>query len=73
MFEDIAQRFGAVGAGDALFTAVSRAARPDNRKLSSRASSSIFKFAAEIDKLAARLPEFLRELSAFPTATGASM
>jgi hypothetical protein len=70
MFEDHRAALRAVGAGDALFTAVSRAARPDNRKLSAAQVRSMLQVAAEIDKLAARLPEFLRELVSFPYRDG---
>ncbi len=70
VFEDRRAALRAVGDGDALLTAVSRAARPDNRKLSDPQLGVMLQVAAEIDKLAARLPDFLREQVSFPYRDG---
>jgi hypothetical protein len=69
-FEDHRLALRAVGAGDALLTAVSRAARPDNRKLSAAQLGIMLQVAAAIEKLAARVPEFLREQITFPYREG---
>ena len=70
MFEDRRAALRAVGAGDALLTAVSHADRPDKRKLSNVQMQTALEVAAQIDKLAARLPAFLRELVSFPYRDG---
>jgi len=70
VFEDHRLALRAVGAGDALLTAVSRAARPDNRKLSAAQLGLMLQVAAAIDKLAARVPDFLREQITFPYREG---
>jgi hypothetical protein len=69
-FEDHRLALRAVGAGDTLLTAVSRAARPDNRKLSAAQLGIMLQVAAAIEKLAARVPEFLREQITFPYLEG---
>jgi hypothetical protein len=70
LFEDHRAALRAVDAGDALLTALSHAARPDRRKLSSAQMETMLQVAGEIDKLAARLPSFLRELTSFPYRDG---
>lgn len=70
MLEDRRSALGALAAGDALFTAVSHAARPDNRRLSAPQFDSMLQVAAEMDKLAARLPDFLRAKATFPYREG---
>ena len=68
--EDRRTALRAVGAGDSLLTAVSRTARPDNRRLSDAQVEIMLQIAAEIEKLAARLPHFLREQVSFPYRDG---
>jgi hypothetical protein len=70
VFEDRRAALRAVGAGDALLTAVSYAARPDKRKLPNAQIQAALQVAAQIDKLSARLPAFLRELISFPYRYG---
>jgi len=70
VFEDRRLALRAVGAGDALLTAVSHAARPDHRKLSAAQLGLMLQVAAEIDRLAARVPDFLREQITFPYREG---
>jgi hypothetical protein len=70
VFEDRHAALRAVGAGDALLTAVSHAARPDKGKLSTAQMQTMLQVATEIDKLATRLPEFLREQVSFPYREG---
>jgi hypothetical protein len=70
MLEDRRSALGALAAGDALFTAVSRAARPDSRKLSVAQLHGMLQVAADIDKLGARLPDFLRAKATFAYREG---
>ena len=70
VFEDRRAALRAVGAGDALLTAVSYAARPNKSKLSTAQMQAMLQVATEIDKLAARLPDFLREQVSFPYRDG---
>lgn len=70
VFEDRRLALRAVAAGDALLAAVSRASGESHEKLSPARLGVSLQIAAEIDRSAARLPDFLREQAVFPYRAG---
>jgi len=70
--EDRRLAFRAVAAGDALLTLIARSNGKERLQLSPADIDSVKRIAAEIDKLGASLPDFLRHRSAFPYREGVS-
>lgn len=68
--EDRRLAFRAVGAGDALLTAVSRGLGAETRKLPASTLTVLFQVAAQLDALASGLPEVLRRQVTFPYREG---
>jgi hypothetical protein len=68
--EDRRLAFRALATGDAALTLVARANRKSEKDFSPSDLAAAGKFAAEIDKSAARLPDFLRQQLALPYREG---
>ncbi len=68
--EDRRLAFRALATGDAALTLVARANRKSEANLSASDLAAAGKFSAELEKAAARLPDFLRQQLAFPFREG---
>jgi hypothetical protein len=69
-FEDRSLAFRAVASGDAMLTNLARADRSSDRKFTATDLATGQRFARELEKSAARLPEFLRQKLTFPFREG---
>jgi hypothetical protein len=69
-FEDRRLAFRALAIGDAMLTILARADRSSDRKFSATDLATGQRFARELEKSAARLPEFLRQKLLFPFREG---